>query len=85
MSERIQRLSEENFIALGYRVFEQADRMMTDYASGSSDALKFGWDWPTFSVLFPRKYRFWRKFLSEAERRGLKGKRLNVPDRAFKK
>jgi hypothetical protein len=80
---RLARLSDNDFVALGKRVFDCCNAIMERHTKDSPDP--WGWDWPTFGVLFDRKYRFWRKMLKEAERRGLMGKRFPVDDKRVHK
>jgi hypothetical protein len=72
MQARLAKFSDESLINLARRMIEACDKTMRLNAEGG---LSFGWDWPTFSVLFPRKYRAMLKIKAEGRRRGLDKKR----------
>lgn len=64
-------LSNNELIALAHREFLECDQMMTDHCEGSPDALKFGWDWPTFHSIFPEQYDKYTAIITEGRKRGL--------------
>jgi len=57
---------------------KEADALMRDHCAGSPDALKFGWDWPTFNVLFPDQAAEIRALKAEGRERGLDGKTYRI-------
>lgn len=73
---RLQKLSTNALIALAIRAQQNCDAAMRRYAAGT-DALKYGWDWPTLKVLFPRLGAFWSKIVAEGKARGLN--RVTIP------
>jgi hypothetical protein len=68
---RLQKLSTDSLVNVATRFLQSCHAMMRRYAAGSADALKYGWDWSTFGVLYPRKRALWSKVCAEAKTRGL--------------
>lgn len=64
------RLSDDDLRQLMSDKIDGAHAMMEEYAAGSN-ALNYGWDWPTFNVLFPDQAAQIRLVRNEGRRRGL--------------
>jgi hypothetical protein len=75
---RLHELTDRQFYSLAHRLGNACDRLMNDYASGSrkyghGGSLSFGWDWPTFGMLFPRMMaRVWAVRDENKRRKGQK-------------
>lgn len=66
---RLELLSNEKLVQLAARVFCVIDALMDHPANGYQP---YGWDWPTFGAIYPRKRAAWRRLAAEATRRGIK-------------
>lgn len=65
---RLHTLSNNSFVKVAGKVFARIDYTMSGPHMGYQP---WGWDWPTFGVLYPRKREVWRKFQAEAIRRNV--------------
>ena len=67
------RVSTPDFIRVAQRAYDRICCIMGGYLGGEHTPSLFDqcWDWPTFAVLFPRRYRVWRRIKAEGKRRGL--------------
>lgn len=71
MNNRLQNLTDNALLLIAVRVFQVIDNLMSDPRDGYQP---YGWDWPTFHMIYPRKYNAWRRLSTEAKRRGLSPK-----------
>ena len=65
----LQSLCDQDWHDFGRRFLAKCDALMDNYAYGSPDALSFGWDWPTFRIIFPRVAKLTKRLCAEQKRR----------------
>ena len=65
-STRLQSLSNQSLLRLNLRIYFSIDRLMRESTEGG---LQYGWDFPTFSVLFTRKWRAYNRLTDEGRLR----------------
>jgi hypothetical protein len=63
---RIQKLDNNSFLRLAIRNYFSIDRLMRLHCEGG---LQYGWDFPTFAVLFTRKWKRSNRIKNEGRRR----------------
>jgi hypothetical protein len=66
--QRIKKLTNLQLLNLATNVFWAIDSTMKRSCDGG---LCYGWDWPTFGTLFPRKAKHWRNIVKECKSRNM--------------
>lgn len=69
MLSTLQNLTNDDFLTFAKRYWKHLEKIMDDYTAGSSP--DYGWDWPTFSIVYPVPYARWKAICKDAKRRGI--------------